>query len=114
MCHSQQHYHHQSASMEGLRVGLNWAPALRIVISTSVPFLLVSLHLIAQHCTLAAKPPFHYSSIAENRMIMQDRAILHVNLMNTIGLCRDPRPMVVYPPATAHKIYYPRGTLVHR
>lgn len=62
----------------------------------------------------AAKAPFTYSSIAERRMLMQDRAILHVNLMNTIGLCRRPRPQIFYPPATPQKIFYPRGTLLHR
>lgn len=59
-----------------------------------------------------AKAPQNAAS--EHRMVMQDRAILHVNLMNTAGMCRDPRPVIVYPQATNNKIYYPRGTLLHR
>lgn len=62
----------------------------------------------------AAKAPFQYSSLAERRMLLQDRALLHVNLMNTMGLCRHPRPQIIYPPATPAKVYYPRGTLLHR
>lgn len=61
--------------------------------------------------SLGAKASSQYANIAEHRMIMYDRAILHVNLMNTIGLCRDPRPLVVYPPSTTNKIYSPRGTV---
>ena len=57
----------------------------------------------------AAKPPS--SSLGHHRLVMQDRAILHLNLMNTVGHCREPRPLVVYPAATANKIYYPRGTV---
>lgn len=56
-----------------------------------------------------AKAPQNAAS--EHRMVMQDRAILHVNLMNTAGMCRDPRPVIVYPQATNNKIYYPRGTV---
>lgn len=52
-----------------------------------------------------------HSTIAEHRLIMQDRAILHINLMNTVGLCRDPRPLIVYPPSSTNKIFYPRGTV---
>ncbi|KAH9420843.1 hypothetical protein DERP_001274 [Dermatophagoides pteronyssinus] len=55
-----------------------------------------------------------HSTIAEHRLIMQDRAILHINLMNTVGLCRDPRPLIVYPPSSTNKIFYPRGTIIHR
>lgn len=58
-----------------------------------------------------AKPTFQQSAAAEHRMIMQDRAILHVNLMNTVGLCRDPRPVIIYPPASHNKVYQPRGTV---
>lgn len=57
------------------------------------------------------KPSLKHLPIAEHRLIMQDRAILHINLMNTNGLCRDPRPLVIYPPSTPNKIYYPRGTV---
>jgi len=82
--------------------------------STHLIRLIVIVVCQAVSSARCAKPPLQYMSIAENRMLMQDRAILHVNLMNTIGLCRDPRPQVIYPPANSHKIYYPRGTLVHR
>ena len=68
-------------------------------------FMLLDLFIVVD----GAKPP--QSAAAEHRMLMQDRAILHVNLMNTIGLCRDPRPLIIYPPATNNKIYYPRGTV---
>lgn len=56
-----------------------------------------------------AKAP--QSAASEHRMVMQDRAILHANLMNTAGMCRDPRPVIIYPQASNNKIYYPRGTV---
>lgn len=58
-----------------------------------------------------AVTPSRKNTAEEYRMMMQDRALLNLNLMNTIGKCRDPRPLVVYPPATPNKIFHPRGTV---
>ena len=79
--------------------------------SNLVIFLLAAIYSSAAICN--AKPPINRYQ-HHHHYQMQDKAILHVNLMNTIGLCRDPRPLIVYPPATAQKTYYPRGTLLHR
>ncbi|KAI7695307.1 hypothetical protein SSS_09765 [Sarcoptes scabiei] len=47
-------------------------------------------------------------------MLMQDRALVHINLMNSIGQCREPRPIIVYPTELSGKFYQPRGTIVYR
>lgn len=60
---------------------------------------------------IEAVTPSRKNTAEEYRMMMQDRALLNLNLMNTIGKCRDPRPLVVYPIATANKIFHPRGTV---
>ena len=82
-----------------------------ITLTTISTFLLVDYLLITT--SNGAKPSFHQSSAQEHRMIQQDRAILHVNMMNTIGMCRIPRPIIIYPPSSSNKHFLPRGTVLY-
>lgn len=74
--------------------------------TTLLSLVIIDLFFVSAN---GAKAP--QSAASEHRMVMQDRAILHINLMNTAGMCRHPRPVIIYPQASNNKIYYPRGTV---
>lgn len=69
---------------------------------------LLDLFLMAREGK-CAKP--QVSAAIEHRLAMKERAILNSNLMNTIGICRVPRPQIIYPKKSNNKLYYPRGTV---
>ncbi|RWS09193.1 hypothetical protein B4U79_17954 [Dinothrombium tinctorium] len=43
-----------------------------------------------------------------------ERAVRHGTHVYQQGACRDPKPRIIYPPHSSSKVYFPRGTILHR
>ncbi|RWS30032.1 PDGF-and VEGF-related factor 3-like protein [Leptotrombidium deliense] len=43
-----------------------------------------------------------------------ETAVKHANQVYRDGACHTPKPRVIYPPHSSTKVYFPRGTILHR
>jgi len=41
----------------------------------------------------------------------EELAQMHYNFMEKEGKCLEPKPVIIYPPNSGHKVFYPKATV---